>query len=164
MDESGCFTGVINHNIAEGQPAYYAKHYLKLQGRKVVCTEVGQGGEAAFKTGMSGKPDLMRELRASLPGLWDGDWRKQDKVKCTDFDEATGRVIVAINTSPGRRGDDIPYARRLPRGSTYLWCGTLSHRYLVTAAKLGQRTFLGASLRCRRVSGAAPEVYTPFNV
>ena len=120
MDESGCCTGVINHNIAEGQPAYYAKHYLKLQGRKVVCTEVGQGGEAAFKTGMSGKPDLMRELRASLPGLWDGDWRKQDKVKCTDFDEATGRVIVAINTSPGRRGDDIPYARRLPRGSTYL--------------------------------------------
>ena len=39
-----------------------------------------------------------------------------------------------------------------------IWCGTLSPRYLVTAAKLSQRSFLGASFRCRRVSGAAPEV------
>ena len=113
VDESGCFPVVVNHHIAEGQPAYYAKHYLKLQGRKVVGTEVGQGGEAVFKTGMLGKLDLTREIRASLPGFGDGDWRKQDKVKCTDFDEATGKVIVVINASPSRRGDDIHCARRL---------------------------------------------------
>ena len=46
----------------------------------------------------------------------------------------------------------------------HLWCGTLSHRYLVTAAKLAKRTFLGVSFCCCCVSGATPEVYTPFNV
>ena len=113
VDESGCFPVVTNHHITQGQPAYYVERHLKLQGRKAMGTEVKQDGEAVFKTGVLGKPDLARELRASLPGMWDGHRFESDEVKYTDLDEATGRIMVVIGTVPDLRSDSIPYARRL---------------------------------------------------
>ena len=113
VDESGCFPVVANHHITEGRPAYYTERHLKLQGRKVMGTEVGQGGETVFKTGVLGNPDLTRELHASLPGVWDGHWFELDEVKYTDLDEATGRIMVVVGPVPGWRSDKIPYACRL---------------------------------------------------
>lgn len=113
VGESGCFPVVENHQVTEGRPAYYVGRLLKLQGRKGMGTEVRRGGEAVFKTRVLGKPDLTRELRASLPGFWDVDWRELYEVKYTDLDEVTGRIMVVIGNVPGRRGDGIPYAHRL---------------------------------------------------
>ena len=113
VDESGCLPKVANHHITEGQPAYWVGDHLKLQGRKAMGIDVKERGEAVIKTGVLGKPDLTRQLRASLPGLWDSDSHKQDEVKYTDLDEVTGRIMVVIGTIPGRSQENVPYARRL---------------------------------------------------
>ena len=115
VDESGCFPIVVNHHITLRQPAYYVERYLKLRGQKVMSTEVRQGGEVVFRTGVLGKLDLARELRASLPGrrLRGRRWLEQNGVKCTDLDEVTGRILVVIGTVPDQGADNIPYARRL---------------------------------------------------
>ena len=115
VDESGCFPIVANHHITLGQPAYYVERYLKLRGQKVMSTEVRQGGEVVFRTGVLGKPDLARELRASLPGrrLRGRRWLEQNGVKYTGLDEVTGRILVVIGTVPDQGADNIPYARRL---------------------------------------------------
>ena len=112
VDESGCFPMVVNHHITEGRPGYYAGDRLKLQGRKGMSISIGQGGEIVFNTGVLGKPDITRQLRAKLPILWEGHWFRRDEVKYTDLDEVTGRIMIVIG--PGRRRDiKIPYARRL---------------------------------------------------
>ena len=113
MDESGHFPVVANHHITEGKPAYYTAHHLKLKGRKVVGVDVNEHGKAVFKTGLLGRPDLTRQLRASLPGLFNAHWRVRDELKYVDLDEATGRIMIVIGTHPGRRSDSIPYARQL---------------------------------------------------
>ena len=112
-DESGCFPVVINHHIIEGKPAYYAEKHLKLKGRKVMGVNIKEHGEAVFKTGVLGKPDITRELHVSLPGLFDADRNKKDEVKYVDLDEVTGRIMVVIGTVPGLSSDSTPFARRL---------------------------------------------------
>ena len=112
VDESN-FPVVVNHHITEGRPAYHVGDHLKLKGRKVMGVDVGQHGETVFRTGVLGKPDLTRQLRAKLPGVYDGPWHEQDEVKYVDPDEATGRTMIVIGTVPGRRQNNIPFARRL---------------------------------------------------
>ena len=102
MDESG-FPTVVNHHITEEQPAYYVGSHLKLQGRKVMSIDTKQGGEIVLNTGVLGKPDITRELRAKLPGLYDGRWYQQDRMKYTDLDEATGRIMIVVGQVPGPR-------------------------------------------------------------
>ena len=109
MDESD-FPVVVNHHITEGQPDYYAGDHLKLQGRKGMSIEVRQGGEIVLNTGVLGKPDITRELRAKLPGRYGGPWRKQDEVKYADLDEVTGRIMIVTGT---KEYNAVPYARRL---------------------------------------------------
>ena len=75
--------------------------------------DVGQHGETVFRTGVLGKPDLTRQLRAKLPGVYDGPWHEQDEVKYVDLDEATGRTMIVIGTVPDRSQNNIPFARRL---------------------------------------------------
>ncbi|KAF9651048.1 hypothetical protein BDM02DRAFT_3259260 [Thelephora ganbajun] len=113
VDESGCFPVVVNHHITEGQPAYYVKDRLKLQGRKGMSIDVERHGEIVFNTGELGKPDLTRQLRAPVPGLNDGPSHKQYDVKYADLDEVTGRIMIVASSSPGRRQGSVPYARRL---------------------------------------------------
>ena len=112
VDESGCFPVVVSHQITQGQPAYYVRRHLKLQGRKAMGVDVWRG-EAVFKTGVLGNSDLTRQLRARLPGVYEGPLHEQDEAKYADLDEVTGRIMVVIGTVPGRRQGDIPYARRL---------------------------------------------------
>ena len=112
VDESGCFPVVVSHHITEGEPAYHVTRHLKLQGRKAMGVFAWRG-EALFKTGMLGKPDLTRQLRARLPGVYEGPWHGQDEVKYAGLDEVTGRIMVAIGTVSGQRQVDVTYARRL---------------------------------------------------
>ena len=104
VDESGCFPIVVTHRITEGQPAYHAGYHLSLQGRKMMRIEVKQHGEVIFNTGVLGKPDLTRQLRASLPGLSDDGWRIREVLKYTKLDEVTGRIMIAIGTEFDQTG------------------------------------------------------------
>jgi len=112
VDESG-FPMVVNHHVTEGQPAYYVEDHLKLQGRKGMGFNVEEHGEIVLNTGVLGKPDVTRQLRAQLPGLYDGPRLKRDEVKYTDLDEVTGRIMIVVGPGRGRMSDNIPYARRL---------------------------------------------------
>jgi len=123
VDESGCFPVVVNHHRTGGRPAYYVGEYPKLRGRKGMSIDVGRRDEIVLiNTGVLGKPDITRRLRAPIRGLYDnnGSWRRQHEVKYTDLDEMTGRIMIAVG--PGRMGgmslrgsdwDEAPCARRL---------------------------------------------------
>lgn len=104
VDEFGCFPVFVTHRITEGQPAYHAGYHLSLQGRKMMSIEVKQHGEVIFNTGVLGKPDLTRQLRASLPGLSDDGWRIREVLKYTKLDEVTGRIMIAIGTEFDQTG------------------------------------------------------------
>ena len=108
------FPVVVNHQITEGQPAYYVAARLKLKGRKVMGIDVKQRGKAVFRTGVLGKPDLTRQLRASLPGVYTGPRIGQDEVKYVDLDEATGTIMVVIGAvpNPARPRANVPFARQ----------------------------------------------------
>ena len=112
VDESE-FPVVVNHRITEGQPAYYVAARLKLKGRKVMGIDVKQRGKVVFRTGVLGKPDLTRQLRAPLPGVCTGPQIGQDEVKYVDLDEVTGRIVVVIGIVPFEGRDDIPYVQQL---------------------------------------------------
>ena len=113
VDESGSFPMIVNHRITEGRPAYYVEDCFKLKGRKAMGVDVKERGKIVFKTGVLGKPDLTRQLHASLPGIYDGSWFVQDEVKYADLDEVTGRIMIVIGTVSNQRRDNIPFARRL---------------------------------------------------
>ena len=120
VDESG-FPTVANHHIMEGKPAYYMGDHFKQQGRKGMGIDIDaddeQSSEVVLKTGVLGKPDITRELRARLPGRYDGPWIFQDEVKYTDLDEVTGRIMIVIGTCTMRdgwgRNAAVPYAQLL---------------------------------------------------
>jgi len=123
VDGSG-FPVVVNHYMTRGRPAYYTGKYLKLQGRKGMGIGVERPGEVVFNTGVLGKPDITRQLRAPIPGLNTNDrlFRPRDVVMYTDLDEATGRIMIVVGPKPHGFGmlpvrfsseDETPYARRL---------------------------------------------------
>jgi len=84
---------------------------------------VERPGEVVLNTGVLGKPDITRRLRAPIPGLnADPPRRPRDIVKYTDLDEATGRIMIAVGPKSHRcrrmsvgvsSGVETPYARRL---------------------------------------------------
>ena len=106
VDESGCFPVITNHHRTEGRPAFFVGQHIKLQGRKGMGIDVERRGEVVLNTGVLGKPDITRRLRAPIPGL---DiisrlpfGRVGDIVKYTDLDEVTGRIMIVIEAH--RRG------------------------------------------------------------
>jgi len=117
VDGSGCFPMVANHQITEGRPAHHVGFYLKLRGRKGMAVGFGEHGEIAINTGVFGRPDITRRLRAELPGANGRHGRRQDVVKYADLDEVTGRIMIVASRGPRsrrKRGrSKIPYARRL---------------------------------------------------
>jgi len=123
VDESG-FPVVVDHHRSMGRPAYCEGKYLKLRGRKGIGIGVERRGEVVLNTGVLGRPDITRRLRAPIPGLNSDDRprRPRDVVKFTDLDEATGRIMIAVGPKlralgmmPVRvsSGVEAPHARRL---------------------------------------------------
>ena len=115
VDESGCFPVVVDHHFTEGLSAYNVGSRLKLQGRKRMSFGVIRGGEIVLNTGVLGKPETTRQLRAQLPGVYELLWSSsRDEVKYTDLDEVTGRIMIAVGLVPRcRRNSYFPRARRL---------------------------------------------------
>ena len=105
MDESG-FPVVANHHIIGGKPAYCVEGRFKQQGRKGMSVAAEEHSDIVLNTGVLGKPDITRELRAKSPGDYDGPW---DEVKYMDLDEETGRIVIVI----GDLLEAAPYARWL---------------------------------------------------
>lgn len=118
VDESGCFPVVVNHRIVEGTPAYHVGANVILKSRKVMGVDIEDDGEIVFTTGVQGKPDFTRELRARLPGLSGTcpSQAVQDEMRHADFDEATGRIMFAAGAVAASRDwgtDRVPYGQRL---------------------------------------------------
>ena len=111
VDGSGCYPVVVNHHITEGQPVFHVGDALKLQGRKGMSIETGLRDEIVINTGVLGKPDT-RRLRVSIPGLNVGSRFRKEKVKYTDLDEMTGRVMIVVGRED-EDDEDIPYAKKL---------------------------------------------------
>ena len=100
VDKSGCIPMVVNHQITEGRPAHYVGDRIKLQGRKVMSISIGQAedDEIVINTGVLGKPDITRQLRVQLPGLYESHWYRRDELKYADLDEATGRIMIVLGS------------------------------------------------------------------
>ena len=63
-------------------------------------------------TGVLGKPGT-RRLRAPVLGLnISMTALGSRRMKYTDLDEVTGRIMVVVGLVSGRRQDNIPYARQ----------------------------------------------------
>jgi len=107
VDESGYFPVITNHHRTEGRPAFFVGQPLKLQGRKGMGVHVELRGEVVLNTGVLGKPDITRRLRAPIPGPGINGRpqrsRACDVVKYTDLDEVTGRIMIVVETRRLRR-------------------------------------------------------------
>jgi len=125
VDESGFFPVVTNHHMTERRPDFFVGKHLELRGRKGMGIDVERRGEVVLNTGVLGRPDITRRLRAPIPGLNINDRpqrpRARDVVKHTDLNEVTGRIMIAVGSrrfcmgmsARGSRGGGPPDARRL---------------------------------------------------
>jgi len=99
-DPSGRNPVVTEHHISEELPAYLSSigddNLFMVKGRKGLRYEVGGGDPCLFDTCLLGTEGLAGRFSAEIEGPVD-DGFEEHKIRFVDFDEMTGRVLIATH-------------------------------------------------------------------